>query len=54
MNDDKQERVLKEREKQARARESMKAGIMPRRTAKRIIERSKHRVAWIVAGGSEQ
>ena len=51
MNDDKQKRVLKEKKKQVRAHESMRAGTIPRRTAKRIIERSKRRVAWIVAGG---
>ena len=45
------EKVHEEYEQQNRALINYLDGHMPKRTAKRIIERSHKRVAWIVAGG---
>lgn len=39
-----------ELDRQKRALEKFLNGKMPKRTARRIIERSSKRVAWIVAG----
>lgn len=44
------ERVMTELERQKRALVKYLNGQMPKRTAKRIIERSHKRVAFIVAG----
>jgi hypothetical protein len=46
----KKEKVLVELEKQDRARENLKKGRLTRRTARRIIERSQKRIAWIAMG----
>ena len=45
-----QERIKVELEKQDRARENLRKGRLSRRTAKRIIERSQKRIAWIALG----
>jgi hypothetical protein len=42
-----QERIKVELEKQERARENLRKGKLPKRTAKRIIERSQKHVAWL-------
>jgi hypothetical protein len=45
-----QERIKVELEKQERARENLRNGKLPKRTAKRIIERSQKHVAWLALG----
>lgn len=54
LNGEQRERVEQEIARQKRALVKFLDGHMPKRTARRIIERSSKRVAWIVAGGSEQ
>ncbi|WP_295155244.1 hypothetical protein [Selenomonas sp. AE3005] len=46
-----QERIKVELEKQERARENLRNGKLPKRTAKRIVERSKKHIAWLLMGG---
>lgn len=48
MSPDGRERCEEEIEKQERAIRDMKAGTKPRRTASRIIERSKERIGAII------
>lgn len=51
LDGDTREKVEGELSRQKRALVKYLNGNMPKRTAKRIIERSHKRVAWIVAGG---
>lgn len=46
----KKEKIMVELEKQDRARENLRKGRLSKRTAKRIIERSQKRIAWIAMG----
>lgn len=49
LSDKGREQVESELARQQRALQSVLAGKMPRRTARRIIQRSQHRVNYIIA-----
>lgn len=51
LDEEKHKRVKAELDRQERALRAVMADKMPKRTARRIIERSRQRIAMIVTGG---